>query len=354
MSTNNEPAKQSETLLLVPSRSSSRKVQPSPTSTGLSGVTASDRTGSIGGISRDSNTSITGKKRNVSTASGKRSIAPAAPAGTSTDVSITTSQSAPMPKSKKSRGLLSFLNCCSAPENANEVGTEEAARPAKQVNTVPAPRTTALTKAVASTPEQKSAGKPVENEKSKSESRAFDEKVNSEPELSSQMGTSEKPTKSSDTHAMQDTPMLAVGDHAEKQGAGHDVQPKSDPVVVVEAPTPNVESGTKQNSSPGLDSNQESSVDKNEETKATTAGTESQNAEMTDVQNEKAALPLPPLSPASETANPSAFPEEAAVVDEAVEEKQKWLLPPIEPRFKGKKCLVLDLDETLVHSSFKV
>ena len=35
-------------------------------------------------------------------------------------------------------------------------------------------------------------------------------------------------------------------------------------------------------------------------------------------------------------------------------ERQKWLLPPIRPEFKGKKCLVLDLDETLVHSSFKV
>lgn len=33
---------------------------------------------------------------------------------------------------------------------------------------------------------------------------------------------------------------------------------------------------------------------------------------------------------------------------------QKWLLGPLEPRFQGKKCLVLDLDETLVHSSFKV
>ena len=30
------------------------------------------------------------------------------------------------------------------------------------------------------------------------------------------------------------------------------------------------------------------------------------------------------------------------------------LLPPIQPHFKGRKCLVLDLDETLVHSSFKV
>lgn len=36
------------------------------------------------------------------------------------------------------------------------------------------------------------------------------------------------------------------------------------------------------------------------------------------------------------------------------EPQQKYLLGPIKPEFKGKKCLVLDLDETLVHSSFKV
>jgi carboxy-terminal domain RNA polymerase II polypeptide A small phosphatase len=30
------------------------------------------------------------------------------------------------------------------------------------------------------------------------------------------------------------------------------------------------------------------------------------------------------------------------------------LLPPISPQHAGRKCLVLDLDETLVHSSFKV
>ncbi|KAM0716293.1 hypothetical protein Q7P37_007738 [Cladosporium fusiforme] len=36
------------------------------------------------------------------------------------------------------------------------------------------------------------------------------------------------------------------------------------------------------------------------------------------------------------------------------EPAQKWLLPPITSQFSGKKCLVLDLDETLVHSSFKI
>ncbi|KAL8932047.1 MAG: hypothetical protein Q9216_006984 [Gyalolechia sp. 2 TL-2023] len=35
-------------------------------------------------------------------------------------------------------------------------------------------------------------------------------------------------------------------------------------------------------------------------------------------------------------------------------EQQKSLLPPMTDRFRGKKCLVLDLDETLVHSSFKI
>ncbi len=30
------------------------------------------------------------------------------------------------------------------------------------------------------------------------------------------------------------------------------------------------------------------------------------------------------------------------------------LLPPLQARLKGRKCLVLDLDETLIHSSFKV
>ncbi|KAJ5106332.1 hypothetical protein N7456_003007 [Penicillium angulare] len=34
--------------------------------------------------------------------------------------------------------------------------------------------------------------------------------------------------------------------------------------------------------------------------------------------------------------------------------EQQWLLPPALPHLSGRKCLVLDLDETLVHSSFKV
>ena len=58
---------------------------------------------------------------------------------------------------------------------------------------------------------------------------------------------------------------------------------------------------------------------------------------------------LPNNVGSSNQANESPAP---ALATEAVE--QKSLLPPIEQRLKGRKCLVLDLDETLVHSSFKV
>jgi len=34
-------------------------------------------------------------------------------------------------------------------------------------------------------------------------------------------------------------------------------------------------------------------------------------------------------------------------------DRESWLLPPPLPQDSGKKCLVLDLDETLVHSTFK-
>ncbi|EHK96673.1 putative phosphatase PSR2 [Glarea lozoyensis 74030] len=59
------------------------------------------------------------------------------------------------------------------------------------------------------------------------------------------------------------------------------------------------------------------------------------------------ALPPPPPVPQQPPSSDESAPD-------ATEQKQQWLLPPIAPRFQGKKCLVLDLDETLVHSSFKI
>jgi RNA polymerase II subunit A small phosphatase-like protein len=60
--------------------------------------------------------------------------------------------------------------------------------------------------------------------------------------------------------------------------------------------------------------------------------------------------PPPPLAPVSVVAPPLPHAES----DLSATEPPKWLLPPVTPALKGRKCLVLDLDETLVHSSFKV
>lgn len=53
-------------------------------------------------------------------------------------------------------------------------------------------------------------------------------------------------------------------------------------------------------------------------------------------------VPPPPPPPAPEFPSPPDAGE------------HRWLLPPPLPHLQNRKCLVLDLDETLVHSSFKV
>ncbi|KAL8947312.1 MAG: hypothetical protein Q9222_006389 [Ikaeria aurantiellina] len=62
---------------------------------------------------------------------------------------------------------------------------------------------------------------------------------------------------------------------------------------------------------------------------------------------------LPPPPPLLAPSRPSAA-ERRASNGLGAADQPKWLLPPIDGRFRGKKCLVLDLDETLVHSSFKI
>jgi RNA polymerase II subunit A small phosphatase-like protein len=67
----------------------------------------------------------------------------------------------------------------------------------------------------------------------------------------------------------------------------------------------------------------------------------------------KAKIDLPPPPPLADRQAQLAN-HEGSPIREDPASGHKWLLPPQRPEFKGKKCLVLDLDETLVHSSFKV
>ncbi|CAB5200044.1 NIF-domain-containing protein [Rhizophagus irregularis] len=52
--------------------------------------------------------------------------------------------------------------------------------------------------------------------------------------------------------------------------------------------------------------------------------------------------------------SPPVVPEPILEEPNEGEVENKWLLGPIGPEHIGRKCLVLDLDETLVHSSFKL
>ena len=65
--------------------------------------------------------------------------------------------------------------------------------------------------------------------------------------------------------------------------------------------------------------------------------------------------PPPPLQKRmAQTQAPTSATDVPPVPDPEPENKQTWLLPPAQAPLKGRKCLILDLDETLVHSSFKI
>lgn len=329
-------------------------------------MTASDPSGSIGGGSRDSNTSIR-KKRNGSVDSSKRSATQPATLGRKQDeVNATSAQSAQMPKPKKSRGFLSFLNCCGVPDNANGVDSEEAAVPVKPVTADPlSTRATEASKTAASSPEVKTARKPTECDKAamsaKDEPNQINEKSAGEDMVTTEMGGSERGAVAT-VNQVNDAsttpnnqPLPAIPTDSGKSGGDWDTHLTTNPTVFVEAPTPNpIDDDADNNDNNPLSQVAAGHNLSEQNSSSGMPAQEAKDTDMTEVQPTNSALPPPPPLPMAEaTSSSSTSPTEAALA-EAIEEKQQWLLPPITERFKGKKCLVLDLDETLVHSSFKV
>ncbi|RQM05901.1 hypothetical protein DH86_00002204 [Scytalidium sp. 3C] len=151
------------TFLRVPSRSSSNKVQPSPTSTGLSGVTANDTRTSLGGRSKESNQSGLERRRDGSAGSSKMSISQP---GQSTGAQNPQPSPHVTPKPPKKR-FLSFLNCCSAPDDANTPDTDEGKLEANKVTKAPIPGrpVTASTPEALRVEQQTSQGGQFTNEK---------------------------------------------------------------------------------------------------------------------------------------------------------------------------------------------
>ena len=423
-----EVPKKNRGLLPVPSRSSSHKIQPSPTTTGLSGATVSDPADSIGGVSKESKGSILGRRRNGSATSSKMSITqqgtsagptgtannaasnptisrqpkkkglfsflccgvpdsanPADPnakgsilgrrrngSATSSKMSITQQGTSAGPtgtannaasnptisRQPKKKGLFSFL-CCGVPDSANPADPNDAAVPANKVTKVPSARP-----ATASRPDQ---GIPVlannDSTKPQTEKEALrqdaqqsgSDKEGSDIKTSAgrtlPMGGAIPPAANGDLNQTEtDTRDQALPELSKETEDSTSAGQTTNPAVVVQGPSRSESKiSTIQNTA-------QEQKDTEGNTKMGDSGSVPADKEESpapavrkDETVNKAALPPPPPVP-----QPQPGPSEDPAAPEPAEQKSQWLLPPIAPRFQGKKCLVLDLDETLVHSSFKV
>lgn len=283
-------SKKGRGLLKVPSRSSSHKNQSSPASTGLSGATASESRNSIGGRSRDSTKGSFLGRHRNGSASSKRT-------GGDSDPTNTPRHSQPSSpvqrKKKKSGGLLSFLGCCGGSDTGDAADGET--ENVHKLDRLPQASATAKPR----TPQDQT------------ESNAANEKDGATKQHKEEQGVSGE--------ADQISP---AGGEASGQAVA--------PAVSVEPPKVPAQGGE------AVDREDMAIQDAPaEEPNGATAG-------------ESKTLPPPPPGP-----TPTA-PITLAEAGPSGEEAPRALLPPITPEHKGRKCLVLDLDETLVHSSFKV
>ncbi|KAG7293318.1 hypothetical protein NEMBOFW57_003364 [Staphylotrichum longicolle] len=244
-------SKKNRGLLPVPSRSSSQKVQPSPTATGLSGATAGDPRDSIGGRSKES------RGRPTATPGNSEPNSPAVAS-----------------HKKKKGGLFALFGCCGVPDSANGLDTEPPV-PNHKLEKIPVRPPTA-SRRTATPSEQPSGSKTHLSEKESTQQGSLSQ------------GAAKNGKRISGTSTQDQSTVGGERDNESKQttlvGPG-----SSNPVISVERHT-HVPTGTL-------------------------------------------------------IENPPVF---------APDQPQRFLLPPQAPEHKGRKCLVLDLDETLVHSSFKI
>nr|XP_036587439.1 NLI interacting factor-like phosphatase [Colletotrichum truncatum]KAF6798381.1 NLI interacting factor-like phosphatase [Colletotrichum truncatum] len=328
-------SKKGRGLLHVPSRSSSQRNQSSPTSTGLSGVTVTDSRNSIGGRSKESKGSILGRHRNGSVGSHRSGIETEP-----TNTAGNTQPNSPVnpPQKKKKGGLFALLGCCGVPDNANAIENGDDA--VHKLDKLPARPTTAKSRQPTPQEQPTSANKPQIQEKQP------------QPEQPMTVGTESKGKRVSNTTTADDSTVggqeSSESKHAAAAAAAAAATAASAstaaPAITVE-PT----SGEKTQSAHLEDPKKKDAEGDEAMPDATPEPEESKQQIPPPVEDAPISqqLPGPPPGPA-----PGAH-EEPAQVEPGVAE-QKFLLPPIAPEFKGRKCLVLDLDETLVHSSFKI
>lgn len=355
----------------VPIRSSSNAKVPTLGATPMieqstANPTSTSRRGSKG--------SVRPKSRSGSTASKLSKKERANPLIAQDQAKEGTEDQVAAPIKKKRGGLFALLNCCSAPENANTVGGDQAvpAKKAKVLQPKPGRQSTPVVKpnasaAESSTAESKTAeegiGGPEYSElkaaaKPTMITRSSKERVNTEKPVSqnafvqpaSETKEAPAPTETRD-QPLPPLPSSNVAPSQEldmgqgmpsAQTAGIEVPPQ-----LIEPEESVAEQGTTINDRTPIQEQRDSDIAMVDAPPVIQA-VEEQPKTTQELAQAQTALPPPP--PRNGLDRTTASSSNAVIPNQ----QQKWLLPPLQPRFQGRKCLVLDLDETLVHSSFKV
>ena len=352
-----------------------------------SALTSAQKTNDQGNHSRRaSKTSTSGKQRDGSISSNKRSIQGQPLLATSVLQSATTNPPAVVKSEKKRSGisrLFSKLNCCGVPEDPNAIDLDEQVIPARKPSKpVPsqARQTTPPSKPNISAAESSTTGSKEPNE----------EKIGGPPYSSLKSAGAPTIQEQQISAVSKTTPTSESGllGNAEDQNT-HQIAPEiTSPGSILppmEVPSQDMRMDIPQQTTSGP---QDESVTVSptptvlilaEQRNAINVQTPLQNAGDSDTEM----VDAPPIQPETENMQKNVEISEAETVPQlpppppppivprtensppghdrnlsnnvpTPNEQQKWLLPPMKPEFRGKKCLVLDLDETLVHSSFKV
>ncbi|KAF6234954.1 hypothetical protein HO173_006884 [Letharia columbiana] len=278
-------------------------------------------------------------------------------------------------KPKKRGGLLSFLNCCSAPENANTVDGGDQAVPAKKAKVLqqkPGRQPTPVVKANASAGESstgeskevveesiggpeyselKPAAKPTMITRSSKDKVPAERPVAQAPPVPATAETTEPPAATE----TRDSPLppLPASNVSSPPEASTGQSMDATPVIAVTAPPQLIEpdqSVAEQGTTINDRTTQQEQADSDiamVDAPPLAAAAEEPSTTTRDPTQAQVNLPPPPPRNGQDTTTSGS----SAVTPS---DKQRWLLPPLQPHFKGRKCLVLDLDETLVHSSFKI
>ncbi|KAI1912883.1 hypothetical protein LOZ61_003087 [Ophidiomyces ophidiicola] len=298
-----------------------------------------------------SRTNLTKKKRSNSKSSSVRNNAPGEATAVSIPAAANMGEKSIEKKPKGPSKLFAFLNCCSS---QNDDGDGPILPPKK---TTKAQVSHERQAAVVEKPE------PSAAESSMADSRdplPFDEKAALKANIEQESSKSEAevgvPKRSEDGSIAasklpvnSDATSGSPSSGASQPEASNSVPDDSPKTIVAPAVSP-IEEHTILPQSPDVD---EKAVPEPAGTTPIDVPTEEKPIPALPAKDDEKIpllpLPPPPADPLQQTSDTQAPPVPVVPLD-----KKQYLLPPLQPQFKDKKCLVLDLDETLVHSSFKI